>query len=193
MKLSGRVFDKDGNAMSGVSVELKNDRFETVFQAFSDDNGRYELHAEEKRYDFLTAVKDYGTKYLEFWAQNLDLANDISLDICVDRLEIYGLHVFSVKGAYPSLMVYFRPMSLRKFQAGESDIAPNGMRVKIFIDGQLTEIYALNDVQEFIGDRMLSAYLAQVSLPQDASDWEMLTVDIEDQSGERGRAIVFHN
>ena len=99
------------------------------------------------QYPFLTAVKDYGANYLEYWCQNISLQADMSLNVSFDKLEIYGLHVFSVKGASNSLMVYFRPMSLPKFQQGMQDIAPDDIVIKATIDNQEMRVINTNMVK----------------------------------------------
>lgn len=43
------------------------------------------------------------------WCGNLSIKRDAELNICFNTLEVYGLNVFAVKGAFPALMVYFRP------------------------------------------------------------------------------------
>ena len=47
-----------------------------------------------------------------------------------DKLEIYGLHKFPVKGAGHSLMEYYRPMSLPKIQQAMQDIAPENIAIR---------------------------------------------------------------
>ena len=192
MKISGYVNDKNGRAIEGASVELKSEDFETVYRACSGKNGYYEICAEDKFYPFLASVKDYGEKNLEYWCQNLDLYEDMRLDISFDKLEIYGLHVFSVRGAYPSLMVYFRPMSLEKFKNGNDDIAPDVREICVEIDNYKSEIYSINKVGEFIGDRVLTAYLLQVSLPEGQCAWEKMSVKICDENYNQGWADIFN-
>ena len=191
MKISGYVKDKGGISVEGATVEIKNDDFETLYQAYSDKNGYYEIRAKNEKYPFLVGVKSYGEENLEYWCQNIDLSRDVSLDIFFGKLEIYGLHAFDVKGAYPSLMVYFRPMSLEKFKAGEIDIAPEIHDICVEIDNLKVEIYSKNKVGEFIGDRMLTAYLLQVSLPEGQDKWKRLSVEISDENYNYGKAEIF--
>ena len=72
-------------------------------------------------YPYLIGVKDYAIENLEFWCHDLDLTIDQTLDFKFGKLEIYWTNVFQVKGAYPSLMIYFRPMSLEKYKLGLKD------------------------------------------------------------------------
>ena len=79
-----------------------------------------------------------------------------------DKLEIYGLHKFPVKGAGNSLMEYYRPMSLPKFQQDMQNIAPENIAIKASINNQEIHVINTNLVKEFAYYRELSAYLIQV-------------------------------
>ncbi len=193
MKISGYVTDKNGICVEGATIEIKNEKFETLYQAYSNKLGYYEIDAERKKYPFLIGVKDYAESGLEFWCQNIDLTKDISLDLSFDKLEIYGLHVFRVKGGYPSLMIYFRPMSLEKFKLGEKDIAPDLKEINVKIDDQIVDICFVNKVWEFVGDRNLTAYLIQVELPKGQTDWNLISVEITDEQENYGQAKIFNN
>lgn len=191
MLLTGYTKDKDGNAIAGAAVEIKDAQFQTIYRAQSDIQGYYFIELLAGKYPFLTAVRDYGKDYLEYWCQNIDLTQDRSLDIRFDSLEIYGLHAFEVKGAYPSLMVYFRPMSLEKYKNGETDICPEVNSIRAFIDGKEVSVLAKNKVWEYIGEGSLGAFLIQVALPSDVRTWERLDVEIRDNSNAFGTATIF--
>ena len=105
-------------------MEIKENNFDTIYFTKSDEHGDYKIDLPAGIYPFVTAVRDYGEKYLEYWCSNLKLIHDTQLNICIDTLEVYGLNYFKVAGAYPSITVYFRPMSLPKFLAQAEDIAP---------------------------------------------------------------------
>ena len=79
-----------------------------------------------------------------------------------DKLEIYGLLEFPVKGAGNSLMEYYRPMSLPKFQQGMQDSALENIAIKASIDNQEIRVINTNLVKEFAGGRESYAYLIQV-------------------------------
>lgn len=138
-------------------------------------------------------MNDYGVRYLEYWCQNISLQADISLDISFDKLEVYGLHVFSVKGAGNSLMAYFRPMSLPKFQQGVQDIAPENIAIKVRIDGQEMRIININLVKEFAGGRELSAYLIQVETRESNIPWHKFDLQITDADNHYGAATIYNN
>lgn len=188
--LQGYVCDKLGKPVPGALVELKDESFQTVLSAVTDGEGRYCLEAEKGVYPFVTAVKDYGVENLEYWCQNLDLRQDLRLDIRFDKLEIYGLHVFCVRGGMNPLMVYFRPMSLTKFLAGEGDIAPDIKTIEAKLDGRQARILMRNPVKELAGDREMTAYLLQ--LEAESRNWGKLELSLWDTEGNFGMAGIFN-
>ena len=192
MKLSGVTKDKNGNALSDVIVEVKDSAFQTLYCAKSDHSGCYAVDLPANRYPFVTAVKEYGENYLEYWCHNLDLSTDRELDITIDTLEIYGLNVFSVKGGYNSLMVYFRPMSLKKFQNGEKDICPSIKSINIYVDGQQAGILSQNEVCEYGGNINMRAFLLQTDNPNADGTWAKLDIMIHDENNAFGAASVFN-
>lgn len=185
--LTGTIRDKQGNPIAGAVVELKDQHFQTVFSAVSDEKGEYALDAQKGVYPFLTAVKDYAAKNLEYWCQNLDLRQDARLDIRFDKLEIYGLHAFCVQGGDNALMVYFRPMSLDKFLAGEQDIAPEIQTIQVELDGKQVPVLGQHPVKEF----EMTAYLLQ--LDADGRNWEKLEISLWDTEGNFGMAAIFNH
>ena len=193
MILDGYVTNKNGLPVADANVEVKGEDFITLFSAKSNELGYYKLDIPMGRYPFLIAVKDYGTDFLEYWCQNISLQSNMSLNLSFDKLEIYGLHVFSVKGGGNSLMVYFRPMSLPKFQRGDSDIAPEGIVIKAYIDNKETPIINVNPVKEFAGDREMSAYLIQIETTEANIQWHRFDLQIVDKDGHYGAATIFNS
>ena len=182
-------------ALSGVSVEIKNERFETLYGTVSGEDGLFSLFVPDGTYPFLTAVREYGSRYLEYWAQNVPARGELTLDVRIDTLEVYGLHAFHIKGAANALTVYFRPMSLHLFRSGARDIAPEleKRHITVLVDGQQSEIYCLNRVREYAGgdDGLMTAYLLQVSVPQSADEWRRVDVTVRDGDGHFGGAALF--
>lgn len=193
MKLFGYVLDKNGEAVPSATVEIKDECFRTVYCTESDTQGYYEIAAADQCYPFVIAVKDYARKKLEYWCQNVDLTRDLRLDARFDTLEVYGLHAFSVKGGMNALMVYFRPMSLAKFLAGEEDIAPQIKEIRAKLDGESAEVLISNPVKESVGNGELTAYLIQIANPKSQRDWNRVDVEIWDHDGNYGTATVFQN
>ena len=193
MKIEGYVTDKAKAPIANALVEIKGEDFITLFSTESETDGYYVLDIPTGKYPFLTAVKDYGVNYLEYWCQNISLQADMSLDVSFDKLEIYGLHVFSVKGAGNSLMVYFRPMSLPKFQQGKQDISPNGIVIKATIDNQEMRVINTNIVKEFAGGRELTAYLVQIETSESNLLWHKFDLQITDAENHYGAATIYNN
>ncbi len=191
MILSGYTKDRDGKTLPGVLIEIKDEGFHTQYRTWSDAEGRYTLEAPAGTYPFLTAVRDYGESYLEYWGQNIPLTQDRELDIRIDTLEIYGLHVFAVKGAYPSLMVYFRPMSLQKFRCGDADICPDIQKLRVSVNDREVAVLMQNPIREFTGDGTLTACLLQIALPKETT-WNRLDVELWDTHNAYGAATVFN-
>ena len=193
MILEGYVTDKNKAPIANALIEIKGENFVTLFSTESKEDGYFVLDIPEGQYPFLTAVKDYGVNYLEYWCQNISLQADMSLDVSFDKLEIYGLHVFSVKGAGNSLMVYFRPMSLPKFLQGKQDISPNGIVIKATIDNQEMRVITTNIVKEFAGGRELTAYLVQIETSESNLLWHKFDLQITDAENHYGAATIYNN
>lgn len=191
MLLSGYTRDKDLNPIAGANVCVMSERFEPLHQTVSDEKGFYSFDLPAGKYKYLVAVKDYGEKYLEYWCENIDLSEDRSIDARFDTLEVYGLNVFRVMGGHPALMVYFRPMSLEKFSAGEADICPDITSIRAFVNGGEVSVLETNKVREFAGDQSMGAYLIQAALPEGVNDWERVDVEITGDGGAFGMATIF--
>lgn len=188
--LWGTVCDKEGNPIPGARVELKNENFGTLLSAVSDDEGNYTLDAEAGVYPFLIAVKDYAVNNLEYWCQNLDLRQDIRLDIRFDKLELYGLHAFHVRGGLNPLLAYFRPMSLEKFLRGEKDIAPDIDTIEARLDGEPVSVLNRNPVKEMADGEEMSAWLVQLDAKN--LNWKKLELSVWDTAGNFGMATIFN-
>ncbi|MGO1470729.1 MAG: carboxypeptidase-like regulatory domain-containing protein [Tissierella sp.] len=193
--ITGIISDKNGKAMNKVSVILMDKNFKEITSTMTNKDGEYCLNPEGNHYPFMVAFKDYKEKYLEFWCHNINLNKDIVINGSIDKLEIYGLHCFRILGAYPSLTVYFRPMSLEKYNNGEADISPNitNDSIKAFINNEDIKILKVNKIKEYCGDTCLTAYLMQVSLPEGLlhKSENLLDIEILDLDGFFGQASIF--
>lgn len=193
--ISGTITNKKGNPMEGVYVSLKDSEFEDMFSTLTNENGEYFLEAADGYYPHMYAVREYAENYLEFWCQNINLYENTVINASIDKLEIYGLHCFRIKGGYPALTIYFRPMSLVKQKAGQSNICPDITKdcIKISINGDESKILHLNKVEEYVGNSCVYAYLLQASIPDKLlpRDKNLLDVQIEDLDGFFGQASLF--
>lgn len=177
--ISGKVTDFNNNPLQDALVEIKNDNFEAIYKAYTNDNGEYKIFVEKGLYLAFLACKDYKTKYLEYWAWNVPAYQDLQLNPRIGGIEVYAMNAFVPQGAYPSLLIYFRPMSLKRFHNTERtnalkkqeiiDISPDLSRddVEVKINGNLVKILELNRVKEYAGGiSSLIAYLVQSALPR---------------------------
>ncbi len=192
MILDGFVKDKNGLPIANADIEIKGEDFITLYKAVSDSRGYYSFDLPAGRYPFLIAVKDYVASNLEYWCQDIRIESDMSLDVSFDQLEIYGLHVFSVKGGKNGLMAYFRPMSLAKFKHGESDIAPDDISLRVMIDGKEASVIGVNKVIERADDREMTAYLIQVTGDTANTGYTRFDIEITDNDGCYGAATIFN-
>lgn len=192
MILDGYVRNKQSEPIANAMVEIKGEDFITIHSTESNEDGYYRFDIPSGHYPFLIAVKDYAVNCLEYWSQNILLENNMSLDVSFDTLEIYGLHVFKVKGGGNSLMVYFRPMSLVRFQQGETDIAPVDFMIKVVIDGKEYPVIHTNLVKEIGGEQEMSAYLIQVDTFERNMQWNKFEIQIMDKEGNFGAASIFN-
>ena len=193
MILEGYVRNRCGIPIEKALLEIKNESFVTIYSTESNENGYYQFDIPTQQYPFMTAVKDYAVDYLEYWCQNIPLFTNLSLDVSFGTLEIYGLHVFHVKGAGNGMMVYFRPMSLSKYKQGAQNIAPDDILIKGSIDGKLCSIIAVNQVKEFAAGRAMTAYLIQVETGEADVTWNRFDIQITDQDGNYGAATFFND
>lgn len=191
--IKGIVCDKNSKVLSDVIVELKNEKFETVVSSKTDVNGRFVIETEEDTYPYLIAVKEYRTEYLEYWCRNIRSYEEIELNIRIDKLEVYGMNAFVIGGAYDSIMVYFRPMSLVKFLNKEENICPDIVDIRVLIDEERAEVIEKNVVKESFGDSKMDAYLIQIkkSGGRASSLWKSIEIEVEDESRNIGMAKIY--
>lgn len=210
-RIYGRVTDFDGRPVAGADVGLKTAGFQNVAAVATGADGSYALTVEEGLYIALTAVKDYQTKQLEYWAWNVPAFGEVRIDPRFDRLEVYALNAWRPQGAYPSFQVYFRPMSLTKtvaavIKAGGMeglaklpllDIAPDLQTgdLEVKINGERVEVLRVNRVREASGPGQdMFAYLIQVALPKQpgTGEWTVFDVTISDRTtGEKGEGRLY--
>lgn len=189
----GQVNDKNGRPVAQADVGVMNQHFEPIAQTKTDEHGQYTLELPDGQYPFFLAVKDYGVNGLEYWCHDIVLEGKLELSCQIDKLEIYGLNLFTVKGAGPALSIYFRPMSLEKFLAGEKDIAPSitEQSLTCLVNGELCDLLVMNRVREYTTDGPLTACLIQITRPGTLLDRNKLDLLLEDEAGNFGMGSLF--
>jgi hypothetical protein len=210
-RIHGCVTDFEGRPIEGAEVELKTSDFQKAAAATTGSDGTFSLTAPEGLYMALTAVKDYQTKCLEYWAWSVPAFGELRIDPRFDRLEVYALNAWRPQGAYPSYQIYFRPMSLAKtaslvMKAGGMaaltrlplvDIAPHleAEDIQVRIDGERVDVLRVDKVREVSGPTQdMFAYLIQVGLPKRSrlEDWVVFDVTLSDRTtGERGEGWLY--
>lgn len=179
VKVFGKVTDFANNSLQGAVVEVKNRRFEAIYKTYTNSAGEYKISVKKGPYMALTAYKDYKIKWLEYWVWNIPAYQDLRINPRIGGIEVYAMNAFRPQGAYPSLFIYFRPMSLKRYQEFEKkktdkkidiiDVSPYLSKddIEVKIDNKPVKILELNRVREYAdGIYSLIAYLVQLTLPK---------------------------
>jgi hypothetical protein len=209
-RIHGRVTDFAGAPLAGAEVMLKRADFEDAAKVVADSQGRYSMDVPAGRYCALVAVRGYQVQNLEYWAWDVPASDDLVIDCRVDGLELYGIHAWRPRGAAPSYLVYFRPMSLRRCGQLIAEHGPNALEslpvlaigpelrpedVTVDIDGDSVPVLTLSRTRESAGPgRTMDGWLAQVGLPAmvGQSKSSRLSLEVVDRlTGERGAGCVF--
>lgn len=192
--IKGKIINKFGHPVEKAIVALQDKDFNELYRTHTDEKGNYKLDVKNREYPYLYAVKNYEVDNLEFWCQDINLKSDIEVNATIDKLEVYGLKVFKIDGAYPAVMIYFRPMSLVKILQKHNDISPNIDSIKVEINNKKSEIYVVNQVKEFVGnDETMKSFLLHVSMPKEELKEcdNYLSVQIVDIDGSLGQASIY--
>lgn len=195
-KIFGVVKDFNDNILRNADVYVKDRDGNNIYEAKTNENGYYEIEIKEKNNFSIFIVKDYAVNYLEYLGTNISIIKDIELNAKIGGLEIYGLNCFRIKGAYPSLSIYFRPMSLLRYknldENTRSDLEKDN--IKITINDENVKILYVNKVKEYLPEDNLDGYLVQVSLPNNTKyeDYNKIEVEVYDkETKEKGMALTF--
>ncbi|MFW5835371.1 MAG: carboxypeptidase-like regulatory domain-containing protein [bacterium] len=201
--ISGKVTDFDGRAIKNALIMLKgNDFSKFVDTTYSNRSGEYSLKAKKGKYSGLAAIKmkDYGKTKLEFWAFEIPAYKNLNIDARYDKLEIYGVNVFQVQGAYPGYTIYFRPMSLTRYLSADMNlnilnVAPpvDKIDIQVKINGENVKVKSIQRVEEFTGKQKMYAYLIQTEFGKQRNDkYDEIRILVKDkENGDRGEAIYF--
>ncbi len=211
IKIHGKLTDFEGNPISNGFVDIYKDKFsQYVFRSKTDENGNYILEVKSGFYMAIAAVKDHGIKNLECWNWNLPAFEDMEINMRINGLEVYAINAFMIQRSRPnnSLMIYFRPMSLKRVQKFQKntdinsetivDIAPTLDKndIDVTIDGQRVEIIGMNKVMEEAVEshQKVIGYLIQVSISKIGFKHQYTKIHIalkDRETGERGEGSLF--
>jgi len=220
--ISGYVTDFSGNPIEKCVLDLFHKDFTTAYQAVSDKNGYYAFENIDKgRYMALYALRpeEYPRSNavpeedmrLEFWAWNIIAEENLTINPCYERLELYGTTVFKTYGGYDGFFVYFRPMSLAKILAYSKEIyldkklaesldldlsvKPEYLDVKIFADDEPLKINSITPVKEYGETMSIMGYMVQVDAPGKKTDKPYIVFKVEAENredNEKGANIYFY-
>jgi hypothetical protein len=200
--ISGTVRDFDGKPVPGADVAVKSTSFDDLYTAKADNEGRYRMTVEDGRYLALESITmgDYGKSRLEFWAWNVPVDHDLTIDVRYHRLEIYGVNVFKVQGAGPGLFAYFRPMSLTRALGKDTKKDPNiapmpdELDLAITVDGTPGAIDTVERVQEPVGKGpVMYSYLVHFTPANAIKATAEIRISGRDKAnGDRGEGAYFY-
>ena len=221
IKIFGKVTDFSGNPIENAEIDINDKHFETIYQTFSGEDGKYSLSVNEGTYIAMFVCKNYKKENLEYWAWNIPAYSDLEINTRIDGLEVYAMNAWVPQGAVPSFQIYFRPMSLKRTTPILSlnnltdihdivkiapelvkmqnviDIAPELSEDDIIlkIDEELMNVLEINKVREFAGkDQSIFGYLIQSNLPvhKTGKNYHKICLTIRDaETKEQGEACLF--
>ncbi len=199
--VKGIVSDFEGNFLEDADVHFQDENFSSLFSTKSDKSGKFEISIDNRVYNSVFICKDYSTKNLEYWHWNFNPMTSPIIEAKIDGLELYGMKAWTTLPAYPGLIVYFRPMSLKKYKSLEQPdknraaiIYPelNEKNIKAKINGNPSQILGLNFVKEFMeNEKFMGAYLLHLSTKNITDEIKTLSVQIQaTKTNERGLGCI---
>ena len=220
VRLYGKVTDFNSIPIDSVSVILKNDKFEDLYEVLTDKGGNFSMNVPKAEYFCLYAIKltDYGKAKLEYWAWNIPLYKDFNINPQYDRMEVYGVNVFEPKvSPFETYMIYFRPMSLtkslklanqqekKKFEQKSTtnhdtiDIAPKNIYVDeltIKVNEKETKIVNIQKTVEYARGAYFYGYLIQILKPKvsiaESEKYDKISIVLNSkENNEMGKGEIF--
>ncbi len=197
--ISGQVTDFNGQPLDSVTIRLKNKAFENIYETLSDKDGNYSMKVKEGDYYCLYAIKlpEYRVNRLEYWAWNVPVHKDITINPQYDRMEIYGINVIEPQVTpQETYMIYFRPMSLLKtlkfaseqqvnkkeFETAKQtetllnssekliNMSPDNISTEelvIKVNGSKSEIVGIDKITEYARGFRMNGYIVQIIKPKE--------------------------
>jgi len=184
--ISGRVTDFKGNPIDNSAVVLMRENFNPASIVMTDATGHYSMEVEKGQYLALLAmrlnehpasmelfgiprVSDENLR-LEFWAWNVIVDRDLTINPRYDRLELYGFQVFEVLGASPHLFAYVRPMSVGKYietrNMDDISVDPKNIEFEIFSGEEELTIRSVQSIYEYHEEgKSSTAFIIQFDKP----------------------------
>jgi hypothetical protein len=184
--------------------------------------------AEDGSFDVLVPARLYaivnvngaGYRYdaLERWGWDYDLTRDREETFHLDRMELYSIHAFEIRGGPPTLFVIFRPTALSRVLSFDKDgdnILDDAERkamqealthsptaigpelkagdIRVWLDGKPYPVVQLNQIPEFDGQGAWQVqYLVQIMPEAKVSRfvWHEIKLEVESHEELRGKKIT---
>ncbi len=108
-RIYGKVKYFDGSPIKNPIINITGKEIAAV----GDDQGNFEIYLCGKETQIGVFQEDYSKETLEAWIYNIDLAEDTELNISIDKMEVYGIHMWTGE---VSDYLHFIPMSLSRIQ-----------------------------------------------------------------------------
>jgi hypothetical protein len=200
-RVSGTLTDFNGKPLAGGEVHFQDKNFKNIVSVITNEMGEFSALLPEKQYNSIFACKDYAKNYLEYWHWNFKPKENDFLDIKIDGLELYGMKVWSTEPTYKSLIIYFRPMSLKralaikKLDKKQANPVTAELRmdgITAMVDGKNVEIFGMNKMKEFMSkDQNMEAYTVQISTKNLTNSPQRVCLTLTDAvTKERGMGCV---
>lgn len=201
LKVSGVMTDFNGNPLSGGEIHFQDEQFKNLISVTTNEKGEFSATLPDKKYKSIFAYKDYAKNYLEYWHWNYKPKENDFLEIKIDGLELYGMTVWSTEPTYKSLIIYFRPMSLKRALAvknlDKKKANPVTAQLKIedikaTVDGKDVELFGMNKLKEFMAkDQHMDAYTVQISTKSLIESPKRVCLSLKDSvTAEKGMGCV---
>lgn len=218
--ISGKVTDFNNLPIDSSVVQLVGTDFNRLYEVYTDKNGDYLMEVEKGDYlaMFAMRLKEYPRENavpeadmrLEFWGWNVIADRDLVINPRYNRLELYGTTVFKTFGGYNGFFIYFRPMSLTKYisyskemyldkeameKKADISVKKENLKVNVYADDEPLKVNSIQEVEEFVGDNTMIAYLVQVDAPTKETDRPYIIFRIEAENteySEKGENIYFY-
>jgi len=108
-KIYGTVKYFDGSVIENPVINITG----KDIAAIGDENGNFEIYTYGNKCQMGVFQKDYSKETLEAWIYNIELNEDVELNICIDKMEVYRIHMWNGE---VSDYIHFTPMSLNRIQ-----------------------------------------------------------------------------
>lgn len=193
-KIHGKIMDFEGKLLENAEVTFLDRAFNIIATGYSDVDGYYYLQTEEKTNGMVYATALYGKSYLGFWCHNVNSDRYREMDIVVGQIEFLEFKKI-LDRERANADITFKTLSLGALlgEGGSFSPEPEGLELKVMIDGSLREGYSIEVEAVPHKDRMISQYhlvvpVAGVYNPRVES---ILEIQVHDHgTGEKGMVRV---